>query len=91
VRFNIPKTYGAQQLTGQEGYVTSIPGANQVVIGINTSQGYDAFNPTPAYGPTPPQIGAIGDINSGSLNRTPWHEKPYVPGSFQNISPVQAG
>lgn len=92
VRFNIPKAYGAQQLSGQQGYVISIPGANQITVDVNTSQGYDAFIPSPPYGPTPPQISAIGDTNSGPINssgRT--NQGTTIRGSFINISPVQAG
>lgn len=89
VRFNIPKTYGAQQLNGQEGYVVNIPGANQVSVGINTSIGYDAFIATPGYGPTPPQIAALGDINSGTINsQGRINNGTTIPGSFINISPL---
>jgi hypothetical protein len=91
VRFNIPSTYGAQQLNGQQGYVISIPGANQVIVGINTSQGYNAFVAHPSYGPTPPQIIAIGDINSGPINPTRSTQTTYIQGAFLNISPVEAG
>ena len=98
VRFNIPPTFGAQQLNGQSGFVTSIPGANQVVVGINTSRGYDAFNPSPAFGPTPPQIAAIGDTNSGPINSTlipivsaptnqTIQQQTFIAGSFRNVSP----
>lgn len=102
VRFNIPKAYGAQQLDGQTGNVIAIPGANQVTVGINTSQGYNAFVPSPSYGPTPPQIAAIGDVNTGPINSTiiPINSRPtnrtieqqtFIPGSFINISPTAAG
>jgi len=102
VKFVIPKTYGAQQLDGQYGYVTSIPGPNQVVVNINTSKGYNAFVPSPAYGPTPPQIMATGDINSGPINGNlvPINSAPtnqtiaqqtFIQGSFINISPIEAG
>lgn len=100
VRFHIPLTYGAQQLNGQFGYVTSIPGANQVVVAINTTKGYNAFVPSPSYGPTPPQITAIGDINSGPINGTPIpinsaptnqtiEQQTFINGSFINISPFE--
>lgn len=102
VKFLIPPTYGAQQLNGQIGYVTSIPGANQVTVDINTSNNklYNAFIPSPSYGPTPPQIIAIGDINSGSINSRiiPINSRPlnqtveqqtFINGSFINISPQE--
>lgn len=100
VRFNIPAAFGAQQLNGQPGYVISIPGPNQVVVGINSSQGFSPFIPSPVHGPTRPQIAAIGDINSGPINGTiiPINSRPtnetiqqqtFVEGSFRNISPFQ--
>lgn len=102
VRMNIPFPYGAQQLNGQEAYVIGIPGPNQVTININTSIGYNPFISSPSNATTPPQIVAVGDINSGQINSTviqiqypptnlTIEEGTYVPGSFINISPVQAG
>jgi hypothetical protein len=89
VRFLIPPTYGAQQLNNQQGYVTSIPGPNQVTVGINTSVGYSSFVPSPPYGPTKPQILAIGDINTGNIGNSGRTNVPLViPGSFINISPL---
>ena len=97
VRFNIPKAYGAQKLNGQQGNVISIPGSNQVVVDIDSRQDFDPFIPSPTYGPTPPQIAAIGDVNSGPTNSQVVHvpgannqtieQTTYVSGSFQNISP----
>lgn len=88
VRLNIPPTYGAQQLNGQTAYVIDIPGANQVTININTSQGYNAFNPSPAYGPTLPMVVAIGDVNSGPINASGRiNQGTYIEGAFINISP----
>lgn len=86
VRFNIPLTYGIQQISGQSGYVTSVPSNTQVVVQINSSN-YDAFVPSPTYGPTPPQITAIGNINSGPSNASPTSEQTFISGSFINISP----
>ena len=87
VRFNIPRSYGIQKLNGQEGYVIAIPSANQVTVNIDTSIGYDSFISSPTYGPTPPQIAAIGDINSGTVNPTLPVILTTIPGAFQNISP----
>lgn len=87
VRLLIPSTYGAQQLNGQQGTVISIPSATQVVATIN-SLGANAFISSPTYGPTVPQIVAVGDYNSGQINtsgRT--NNITYIPGSFINISP----
>jgi hypothetical protein len=91
VRFLIPPTYGIQQLNGQTALVVGIPGVNQVTVNID-SRNYNIFVPTPAYGPTPPQIVAIGDTSSGIISST-GRSVPTttVPGAFINISPVEAG
>jgi hypothetical protein len=87
VRLLIPPTYGSFQLNEQQGYVTSIPSANQVVVNINSTQA-NAFVPSPTYGPTPPQIVAVGDQSSGQISATGNVQiKTYIPGSFINISP----
>lgn len=100
VRLTIPFTFGARQLSGQSGYVISIPASNQVIVsGVNTISGIDPFIASPAYGPTPPQITAIGDVNSGPTNSTiiPINSRPtnqtiqqqtFINGSFINISPL---
>lgn len=88
VRLLIPQTYGAQQINGQIGNVITIPAANQVVLTINSAN-INAFIPSPTYGPTPPQIAAIGDVNTGYISDSgPNVGDPLLPGSFQNISPA---
>ena len=88
VRFVIPQFYGTWQLSGQTGYVISIPSADQVVVNIN-SIGYDAFNASPPYGPTPPQMVAVGDIANGTINATGRIiPTTTIPGAFINISPT---
>ena len=87
-RLLIPSTYGAQQLNEREGYVTSLPAANQVVLNIDSTK-VNAFIPSPSYGPTPPQIVAIGDVNSGQISSSGNVQiNTYIPGSFINISPI---
>jgi len=93
IRITMPSKYGASQLNEQLGYVLSIPTTNSIVVGIN-SVGTDAFIPTPTFLPnqsqTPPQIMAVGDINSGHINAFgPFCTKPCIPGSFIDVSPVQ--
>lgn len=88
IRFLIPDTYGTRQLNERTGLVTSIPAANQVVVDIN-SNGMDAFIPSPTFGPTPPQIVAIGDVNTGAINTTGRiNTGTFIEGSFINISPI---
>lgn len=87
VRLLIPQMYGAQQLNGQEAYVTGIPAADQVVLQLNSTK-TNAFISNPSYGPTPPQIAAVGDVNSGSINEVPSMSATFIPGSFENISPA---
>jgi hypothetical protein len=60
--------------------------------------GVDPFIPTPTYGPTPPQILPIGDINNGGINNiflvaqsgtTPIPQTiAFIPGSFIDVSPA---
>lgn len=87
VRLLIPKFFGAYQINNQQGFVLSVPFSNQVIVGIN-SQVCDPFIPTPSYGPTLPQIIAIGDTNTGIISST-GRTVPTtaIPGSFINISP----
>jgi hypothetical protein len=87
VRILIPPTYGSVQLNGQQGLVISVPAPNQVVVNINSKQA-NAFIAIPAYGPTKPQILAIGDQGSGQINPTASVQINYIPGSFINISPT---
>jgi hypothetical protein len=87
VRLLIPPTYGCSQLNEQQGYVLSIPAANEVVVGIYSAGG-NAFISSPTYGPTKPQIIAVGDVNNGVINssgRT--NTGTFIPGSYINISP----
>lgn len=90
-RLIIPQPYGCFELNGQEGYVISIPNTNQVVLDIYST----LFNPYIAspnltnQNMTPPQIKAIGEINSGPTNTSGIvNQITYIPGSFTNISPI---
>jgi hypothetical protein len=86
VKLLIPPFYGCRQLNEQEGYVISIPAPNQVVVEINSSQNVDPF--VSANIGTPPQIIAVGDINSGIISSTGRNiPTTNIPGSFINISP----
>lgn len=88
VRILVPPFFGTFQLNEQQGLVISIPAPNQVTVNIN-SVNYNAFIASPTYGPTPPQIISIGEVNSGAINssgRT--NQATAIPGSFVNISPL---
>lgn len=87
VRLLIPDTYGSRRLNEQQGIVISIPSSTQVTLNIN-SQGVDPFISSPAFGPTRPQIAAIGDINMGQVNNGRPNNLTFIPGSFINISPL---
>ncbi len=91
VRFVIPPFYGTYQLDGKEGFVTSVPGTNQVVVSINTAQNYNAFVASPPYSTTVAQLLAIGDVNTGPINTSRTGNQTYVQGSFINISPSIGG
>lgn len=86
VRFIIPITNGIRQLNGQSGYVISIPSDTQVVVNIDSSN-YNSFQSSSQ--PTQPQILAIGDINSGSINSSGnLNLSTTIPGAYENISPL---
>jgi hypothetical protein len=92
VRLLIPFPFGAQQLNEQEGYVIGIPGADQVLLNINTSVNYDPFISSPLRSTTPASIVAVGDINSGSINASGRTNNGLSPlGTFTNISPSAGG
>jgi hypothetical protein len=94
VRLLFPSKYGCGALNEKTGIVISIPTPNQVELNIY-SVGVDPFIPSPIFLPfeskTPPQIVAIGDINTGLISSTgrtlPFGIVPTIPGSFENISP----
>ena len=85
VRLLIPQQYGCSQLNEQTAYVLQVNPPNQVVLDLDSHGG----NPFVASSyRTPPQIVAIGDINSGPINnqgRAP--TSTLIAGSFINISP----
>lgn len=84
VRLLIPPGYGCRQLNEMQGYVLSLPAANQVIVSINSANNVDTF--IAAGLQNKPQILAIGNINSG-LNTFIVNPPPMVTGSFINISP----
>lgn len=86
VRLIIPYESGIRGLNGRQGYVISLPAADQVEIDIN-SVGLDPFTTSTAR--TQPQILAIGDVNNGQVNANgPFVTQDFIPGSFINISPA---
>lgn len=88
VRLLIPNTYGSIQINERQGIVIAIPAPNQVLVDIN-SIGADLFIAAPSYGPTKPQIAAIGDVNSGPINANGRKNNgTFISGSFLNISPI---
>lgn len=88
VRLIVPGVYGTYQINGQDGFVMSIPSANQIVVSIN-SVGYNPFIATPAYSRSQPQILAIGDGNTGPINASGRTATgTFIPGSFIDISPA---
>lgn len=92
VRLLLPTKYGASQLNNKIGYVLSLPTASSVQVGIN-SIGTDPFIASPVFlvneNHTPPQIIAVGDINTGALNANGRSNTgTFIPGSFIDISPL---
>jgi hypothetical protein len=87
VRLIIPQYFGCRQLNEKQGYVLSIPSANQIEVNINSSQNVDPYINTTYT--TKPQILAIGDINNGLISSTGRVLlSTNIPGSFINISPL---
>ena len=86
-RLIIPQSFGCRQLNESEGYVLSIPAANQVVLSIDSSINVDPYIASGAT--TTAQILAIGDVNTGVVNPSgpAFPGVDYIPGSFINISP----
>jgi len=83
-RLIIPPTNGCRQLNEKKGIVKAIQSPTQVVLNIDSSQNVDAFQTSSAT--TQPQILAIGDINTGAINKGRTNNITYIPGSFHNIS-----
>ena len=86
VRVLVPFGYGTTQLNQMTGFVIGIPSNNQVILNIDST----TFTPfIAATFPQVPQIVAIGNINSGSINAAgPKNQATFIPGSFLNISPA---
>lgn len=86
VRLIIPKGYGCVQLNEVDGYVIEILSDDQIILDIDTS--LPIFNEfIPFNGRTPPEIVAVGDINTGIISSTGRIiAKTNVPGAFINIS-----
>lgn len=84
-RLIIPQVNGSYQLNGETGYVISIPSSDQVELSINSSYAVNQFQASNAK--TQPQILAIGDTNTGSINsQGRVNNGTFVPGSFINVS-----
>lgn len=85
VRLLIPYGYGCRQLNQQEGYVLSIPAANQVLISLDSSKNVDNFT-NPGYRQQP-QIVAVGDVNTGIISSTGTNiPTTNIPGAFIDVS-----
>lgn len=87
-RLIISKYYGSYQLNEQTGFVIAIPASNQVTLTIDSSSNVNSYISSPTYNKNPPQIMAIGDINTGAINSSGRNSQTtYIPGSFIDISP----
>lgn len=88
IRVLIPQPFGTYQISGEQGIVLSIPADDQVTVTINSTNA-NAFVASPTYAPTPAQIMAIGDVNSGPINSSGRvNQTTFIEGSFINISPL---
>ncbi len=85
-RLIIPPAYGCYQLNGQTGIVLEVSSTDTVILNIDSSRNVDAY--IAADQPTPAQILAIGDVNSGNISADGAKNVPTnIIGSFINISP----
>lgn len=86
IRLIIPFGYGCYQLNEVPGNVLSIPSPNQLIVDINSNNA-DAFKSLSLN--QQPQIVAIGDVNSGTINSSGrFVLGTFIPGSFIDISPA---
>lgn len=87
VRLLISQPFGSYQINEQQGYVISIPAADQVIVTINSTLANPFIN-NMSPNLTPAQIIPIGDVNTGVINATGRiNNGTSIPGSFINISP----
>lgn len=89
VRLLIPRFWGAQQLNKVTGFVINVPSSIEVTVAINSLNAtpFGLVTPHPQY-PQQPQIIALGDVNSGSINATATDQTGLtIPGAFSNIGP----
>ena len=88
IRFLIPANFGSYQLNNVKGIVISVPSPDQLVIDVDSSRSVDPFLTSATVTTASPQIIAIGDVNSGAINRYGRTQNgTFIPGSFINISP----
>jgi len=69
IRFLIPANFGSYQLNNVKGIVISVPSPDQLVIDVDSSRNVDPFLTSATVTIASPQIIAIGDVNSGAINR----------------------
>jgi hypothetical protein len=87
VRLLISQLFNATQFNEQLAYVINIPSTTEITLLLDSTS-FDLFIPNPTLDTTQPQVVAVGDVNSGHINRHgPTRTKPWIPGSFRNISP----
>ena len=85
VRLIIPLGYGSRELNEKQGYIISLPAADQFTLDLESYNTTSFTNPGTGAGA---QSLAIGDINSGVVNGGGLtNQTTYIPGSFINISP----
>lgn len=88
VRLIISQLFGARQFNEQLAYVINIPSTTSVTLALDSSS-FDLFIANPTLDTSQPQIVAVGDVNTGQINQYgPSRTKPWIPGSFRNISPL---
>ena len=90
IRLLIPVFWGAYQLNNMTGFVISVPSSTEVTLNID-SVGVSPFALASAHPSIiqEPQIIAIGDLNTGTINANGrLNYGLTIPGAFQDISPL---
>jgi len=88
VRLIIGQPFGARQFNERTAYVININSTTQFTLALDSSS-FDLFIANPTLSASQPQVVAVGDLNTGTINsQGRFVNGTFIPGSFKNISPL---
>jgi hypothetical protein len=88
VRLIISQLFGARQFNEQLAYVIKIPSTTEITVALDSSS-FDLFIANPTLESSQPQVVAVGDVNTGTINsQGRFVNGTFIPGTFRNISPL---